>query len=115
MAETVRAAVERQQLEALWDVELRRMGRDVVLAKLGGIPADPGTTFPLHDLPDGGRSPKRRDVEKWLGRMAAEEKATEARRFRYILVASVVAATAGVLAVAVGIIAAWPVIHDWIK
>ena len=111
MAETA----ERLKLEALWDVELRRIGRDVVLAQLGDIPAGPGTAFPLHDLPDGAHSPKRSDVGKWLGRMDAEEKATEASRFRYILVASVVAAAAAVLAVVVGIIAAWPVVRDWFR
>jgi ABC-type sulfate transport system permease component len=47
--------------------------------------------------------------------MDAEEKATEASRFRYILVASVVAAAAAVLAVVVGIIAAWPVVRDWFR
>ena len=99
---------ERLKLEALWNVELRRIGRDVVLAKLGDIPAGPGTAFPLHDLPDGAHSPKRSDVGKWLGRMDAEEKATEARRFWCIFVAAV-------LAVVVGVIAAWPVVRDWIK
>ena len=99
---------ERRQLEALSDAQLRRIGRDVVLAKLGDIPAGPGTAFPLHDLPDGAHSPKRSDVGKWLGRMDAEEKATEARRFWYVLVAAV-------LAVVAGIIAAWPVIHDWFR
>ena len=114
MAETA----ERQQLdeEARWGAELRRIGRDAVIAELGGTPANPGATFPLY-LPDGKRDPMRGYVEEWLGRMEdkANSTATEAKRFRYILVASVVAATAGVLAVAVGIIAAWPVIHDWIK
>ena len=108
MAETA----ERLKLETLWDVELRRIGRDVVLAQLGDIPAGPGTAFPLHDLPDGAHSPKRSDVGKWLWRMDAE-KATEASRFRCILVASVVVAAAAVLAVVVGIIAAWPVVRDW--
>ena len=40
--------------------------------------------------------------------MEDEAKATEAKRFRYILVAAV-------LAVVVGIMAAWPPIGDWIK
>ena len=111
MAETA----ERLKLEALWDVELRRIGRDVVLAQLGDIPAGPGTAFPLHDLPGGAHSPKRSDVGKWLWRMDAEEKATEASRFRYVLVASVVVAAAAVLAVVVGIIAAWPVVRDWFR
>ena len=104
MAETA----ERLKLEALWDVELRRIGRDVVLAKLGDTPAGPGTAFPLHDLPDDAHSPKRSDVGKWLGRMDAEEKATETRRFWCIFVAAV-------LAVVVGVIVTWSVIHDWIK
>ena len=107
MAETVRVAVERQQLEALWDAELGRIGKGVVIAKLGGIPADPGATFPLH-LPDGKGDPKRRYVEDWLGRMEGEAKATEAKRFRYILIASVVAAVTGV-------VAAVAAIHEWIK
>jgi hypothetical protein len=107
MAETV----ERQQLEALWGAELRRIGRDAVIAELGSTPANPGVTFPLY-LPDGKRDPKRGYVEEWLGRMEDEAKATaaatEEKRFRYILVAAV-------LAVVVGIMAAWPPIGDWIK
>ena len=47
-------------------------------------------------------------VEEWLGRMEVEATATEARRFRYILVAAV-------LAVVAGIMAAWPPIGDWSK
>ena len=100
----------RQQLEeARWGAELRRIGRDAVIAELGGTPANPGATFPLY-LPDGKRDPMRGYVEEWLGRMEDEAKATatEAKRFRYILVAAV-------LAVVVGIMAAWPPIGDWIK
>jgi len=61
-------------------------------------------------LPDGKRDPMRGYVEEWLGRMEdeANSTATEAKRFRYILVAAV-------LAVVVGIMAAWPPIGDWIK
>ena len=47
---------ERQQLEALWDAELRRIGRSAVIAELGGMPASPGATFPLY-LPDGEGDP----------------------------------------------------------
>ena len=107
MAETA----ERQQLEeeARWGAELRRIGRDAVIAELGGTPANPGATFPMY-LPDGKRDPMRGYVEEWLGRMEdkANSTATEAKRFRYILVAAV-------LAVVVGIMAAWPPIGDWIK
>ena len=107
MAETVRVAVERQQLEALWDAELGRIGKGAVIAKLGGTSADPGATFPLH-LPDGKGDPKRGYVEEWLGRMEAEATAIDTKRFRYILIASVVAAVAGV-------VAAVAAIHEWIK
>jgi hypothetical protein len=95
--------------QARWDAALDRMGRDAVIAKLGSheLRADSGSEFKL-DLPDGGRHPKRRYVEEWLRRMAAKAEATEARRFWCIFVAAVLAAV-------VGIIAAWPVIHDWIR
>jgi hypothetical protein len=96
-----------KQQRVLWDAELERIGRGAVIVKLGNLPDDPGQTIPLH-LPNGTRSPKRGYVEEWLGRMDAEEKATDAKRFRYILIASVIAAAAAV-------VAAWPVIHDWIK
>ena len=43
-----------------------------------------------------------------LGRMEDENRATETRRFRYIFVAAV-------LAVVVGVIAAWPVVRDMAK
>jgi hypothetical protein len=81
---------ERRQLEALWDVQLRRIGRSVVAT------------------PNDKDRPRRKDVGEWLGRMEDEDRATEARRFWYIFVAAI-------LAVVVGIIAAWLVIHDWFR
>ena len=90
---------ERQQLEALWDAELRRIGRSAVIAELGGMPANPGATFPLY-LPDGKGDPKRGYVQKWLGRTGAAEKATEAKRHRYGL-------TVAVLGVVVAIVMWW--------
>jgi len=50
------ATAERQQLEALRDAELWRIGRSAVIAELGGMPANPRATFPLY-LPDGKRDP----------------------------------------------------------
>ena len=90
---------ERQQLEALWDAELRRIGRSAVIAELGGMPANPGATFPLY-LPDGKGDPKRGYVEKWLRRTGAAKKATEAKRHRYGL-------TVAVLGVVVAIVMWW--------
>ena len=46
MAETVRVAVERQQLEALWDAELGRIGKGAVIAKLGGTSRRPRSHVP---------------------------------------------------------------------
>jgi hypothetical protein len=95
----VTETAERQHLEALWDAELRRIGRSAVIAELGGMSANPRVTFPLY-LPNGKGDPKRGCVEQWLGRMGAAEKATEAKRHHYGL-------TVAVLGVVVAIVMWW--------
>jgi hypothetical protein len=92
-----------------WDEELERLGKASVTARLGikeASGAGPNADFRL--WVSGLRDPPRRYVEEWLQRKEAEEKATEAKRFWCIFVAAV-------LAVIVGVIAAWPVVRDWIK
>jgi len=93
--------VERQQLlEALWDAELGRVGRDVVI-KLNHLGPLPGTSF-LFPLPEGKCHPTRRYVEEWLEQDEAKITATNTLRFWCIVVVDI-------LSVIICIISAWPV------
>ena len=92
---------------AKWTEELDRRGFPSVVATLAsGV--GPGRASPYHLFIQGMPEPTREFVEGWICRREAAEKATETRRFWLIFVAAV-------LAVVVGIIAAWPVIHGWIR
>jgi hypothetical protein len=93
--------------DAKWSEELDRRGLTSVVAALSGGDVRPGrgAEFPL--FLGGTPNPSRGYVEDWISRKEAVTTKVEARRFWCIFVAAL-------LAVVVGIIAAWPVIHDWI-
>ena len=89
-----------------WTAQLDRRGLTSVVVALSKVGAGRGAEFPLltGDVPN----PSRGFVEDWISHKEAEAAATETRRFWCIFVAAV-------LAVVVGVIAAWPVLRDWIK
>lgn len=56
-----------------------------------------------------------REAEVWLLEKDAQAAAIELRRFRTLQRWSVVAGIAGIVAAAAALIAAWPVIRDWMR
>jgi len=56
-----------------------------------------------------------REAEIWLLEKDAEKNAIELSRFRIIRRWAIVAGVAAIVAAVGGVIAAWPVIRDWIR
>jgi hypothetical protein len=56
-----------------------------------------------------------REAEIWLLERDAQAGAIERRRFRILRRWAVTAGVAGIVAAVAGLIAAWPVIREWIR
>jgi hypothetical protein len=100
---------------AKWSAELERRGVASVVAMLSGSEVGIGRGSDFRLFIQGMPNPSRGFVEDWIGRKEAEERLLEAdkrqleaKRFRYLLWPTLVAALAAA-------IAAWPVVRDWIK
>ena len=91
--------------DAKWREELDRRGIRSVTATLSSGDIRPGRGAEFHLFLGGTPNPSRGYVEDWISRKQAEATGIDTKRFWYLLIASVVAAAASV-------IAAWPVIQD---
>jgi hypothetical protein len=56
-----------------------------------------------------------REAEVWLLEKDAETTAVDLKRFKIIRLWAIIAGVAGIVAATASLIAAWPVIRDWIK
>ncbi len=108
MAKTAgRVSDAERQHQELWDAALECVGRDVVIVQMNIIGATlPGTTFPLVGLPGGVPYPKCEDVQAWLRRTGAAEKAIETTRHRDIYWIMVATVAVGIVAAVAALVAA---------
>jgi len=56
-----------------------------------------------------------REAEKWLLEKDAESTATDNKQFRTLLVWAILGSVAAFVAAITGVVAAWPVIKEWVQ
>lgn len=95
--------------------ELERRGaanvRSLLIPEVSG--SNPNALVPLYAT--GVLDPLRRDVEDWLRDTELAEKAEQDHRHRQVISTAYWTLGVAVIAAVAGIIAAWPVVKEWLK